>query len=136
MGENLQKQNRRRALFGCLGLAAVALLLVGGALIGAFYIDRQAAQFPNSRYISQHSNYSLPRYARWDDSYASQETISTVFNWYSTTFDLGTEKQANGNCTFLEDTKRYGRFERYMSVLICDVGNERQIYVNRATSIR
>lgn len=136
MGEKLQKQSQRRALFGCLGLIAVAVVILGVILVGGFYADRRAAQFPNSRYISQHSNYSLPRFYRWDDSFASQETISTVFNWYSTTFDLGTESQANGTCTFLEDTKRFGRFERYMSVLICDVGHERQIYVNRATSIR
>ena len=123
-------------MFGCLGVLVTAVVLLVGGLTAAFYADRQAAQIPNSRYISQHSNYSLPRYYRWDDSYHSQQTMREVFFWYSYTFDLGTESQANGGCTFLEDTKKWGRFERYMSVLICDVSTERQIYVTRATSIR
>jgi len=136
MEQDTQKQRSQRAWIGCLGLIALVIVLIGGGLVTAFYFDRNGAQFPNSRYISQHSNYSLPRYYRWDDSYGSQESINTVFNWYSSTFDLGAEKQANGSCTFLEDTKSWGRFERYMSVLICDAGSERKIYVNRATSIR
>ena len=73
MGEKLLKQNRRRTLLGCIGLTTVALVLIGALLLAAFYTDRQAARFPNSRYISQHSNYRLPRFYRWDDSMDSAQ---------------------------------------------------------------
>lgn len=112
-------------------LAAVALL---GSFVSR---ERKQAQYPGSISLTGHSNYaSLPSQFRWDNSYRTTDSFPAVYQWYSTTFDLGAEARALGDCILLDGTKRALVVERYTSVVLCDTPSGRLIYVTRSTAFR
>ena len=118
----------------------LALLLVLGltALVGyTVHLEREATRYPGAVEISQHANYKgLPTHYRWDNSYRTAESFVSVYNWYSTTFNLGAESRAAGTCILLEGTTEYPLVERYMSVFICQTRQGQMIFVSRSTSMR
>ena len=112
-------------------IAFAALLLL------ALRLDQRAAQYPDSILVSSHSNYrGLPTQFRWDHAYRTSDSFTSVYNWYSTTFDLGAESRANGNCIYLEGTRRQFMVERHTSVFLCTTPSQQLIYVARFTSFQ
>ncbi|MEM9775339.1 MAG: hypothetical protein AAF902_12215 [Chloroflexota bacterium] len=134
MNFSLTAENRKLIIILITSIF-VFMVLCGATAIISWRIDRMAAQMPNSEVISSHNKYSLPRLYRWDDTYTTQTEIDDVYRWYSITFNLGAEKQANGSCSLLEDMKSTFIGERYMGVFICEMGDQRMIFVNRSTKL-
>lgn len=117
----------------------VLLALLGAvALLGtALNSERKRAQYPGSVAVTAHSNYSaLPSQFRWDNSYRTTDSFPAVYQWYSTTFNLGAESRALGGCILLDGTTTAFAIERYTSVILCDTPNGRLIYVTRSTAFR
>ena len=110
-------------------LAAVALL---GSAVNR---ERKVAQYPGSVALTGHSKYA-PSQFRWDNSYRTTDSFPAVYQWYSTTFELGAESRALGDCILLDGTRRVFVVERYTSVVLCDTPAGRLIYVTRSTAFR
>ncbi|MFK7805276.1 MAG: hypothetical protein AB8G95_26830 [Anaerolineae bacterium] len=127
-------ENRKVFVFG-IATVFTMMILCGAAGIVAWQSGRTLAQFPGSELVAGHSNYKLPKLYRWDDAYATEAPINQVYQWYSITFDLGPEKAANSGCSLLEDVKTNFFAKRYFGVLICETGDERLMYVTRATTL-
>ena len=125
-------ENRRLLIWGLATIFAL-MILCGSAIIVSWQWSRAIAQFPGSELVADHSKYNLPKLYRWDDTYATQAPVDQVYAWYSITFALGPERQANGSCSLLEDVKSNFLAERYFGVLICEMGEERMMFVTRAT---
>jgi hypothetical protein len=124
-------------MVGCLFVSILTLIALGAMLIFAYQQDRQAAQYPNSVAISSHNNYSgLPRQFRWDNAYRTTDNFTSVYNWYSTTFELGAEARANEKCILLEGSRQRYRVERHTSVFLCNTPGQQLIYVARSTAFR
>lgn len=135
---DMQKErdrHHRKLFLGCGGLLATAVVLLLALVAFGLVYDRTAAAYPDSIPLSSHSNYKFPTHYRWDDSYSTQDTISQLYEYYSITFQLGSESKAIGSCTLLEDTKTYFMASRTMSVMLCETKNERLIYVTRSTAL-
>lgn len=127
----------RKILGGCGVLVLLAFLAII-ALLGSFVNrERKRAQYPGSVTLTTHSNYSaLPSQFRWDNSYRTTDSFPVVYQWYSTTFDLGAESRALGGCILLDGTTGSFGFERYTSVILCDTPTGRLIYVTRSMAFR
>ncbi|MDJ0752032.1 MAG: hypothetical protein QNJ45_00825 [Ardenticatenaceae bacterium] len=120
-----------------IGLMTLTLLACTAGTALVFRLDRQAAVYPNSSVITSNSKYRLPSSFRWDDAYSTTDDFRDVFTWYSITFDLGPETAANGGCAMTEEIATLlFVFDRYTGVMICEMGDERLIYVNRTTYLR
>ncbi len=119
------------------GVATVfgLMILCGSIGVVAWNLDKSAAHFPNARLVAHHSNYSLPKLYRWDHTYATNASIDEVYQWYSITFDMGPEKEANGSCSLLEEMNSTFFYERYTGVLICEMNVERMMFVTRGTKL-
>ena len=111
----------------------VLLILCGISAVVAWQIDKNAAHFPGARVVANHSNYALPKLYRWDHTYATTASIDEVYRWYSITFQMGPEKEANGTCSLLEETTRNFFYERFVGVLICEGKEENMMFVTRGT---
>jgi hypothetical protein len=99
--------------------------------------DHQSAQFPGSELVSSHSNYKgLPSHFRWDTSYRTDESFPAVYEWYSVRYRTGAEARALGGCILLEGTSGWLLLERFISVILCDMGTGRMIYVTRSTAFQ
>lgn len=122
---------------GC-GVIIMVMFLGGVALLGSsINRERKRAQYPGSVALTGHSNYSaLPSQFRWDNSYRTTDPFPAVYEWYSTTFDLGSEARALGECILLDGTAGAFVVERYTSVVLCDTPTGRLIYVTRSTAFR
>lgn len=134
MRSTLPPENRKLSII-IIATVFTFMVLCGATAIISWRWDRAAAQMPNSQVVSSHNKYQLPKLYRWDDTFTTQEEVDDVYEWYSITFRLGAEKQANGACSLLEDLKSTFIAERYMGVLICEMGDERMIFVNRSTKL-
>ena len=128
-------QENRKLIIIIASSIFIFMVLCGATAIISWQLDRGAAQMPNSEVVTLHNKYRLPKLYRWDDTFTTQEEIDDVYEWYSVTFRLGAEKQANGSCSFLEDLKSTFIAERYMGVLICEMGDQRMVFVNRSTKL-
>lgn len=118
-------------------MLVLALFLIGGLTVLVVSRDRQAAHYPGARFITSHSNYSgFPRQIRWDNSYFTTDNFTDVYNWYSTTFDLGAESRAIERCILLEGPNDQFIVERYLSVLLCNAPEGQFIYVTRTTRVK
>jgi hypothetical protein len=134
MSDNNHAYNRK-ILAGCGALLLVIIMGLTAVLAVAWQQDRHAARYPGSRPIASHNNYSrLPSRFHWDNAYGTADPFVKVYNWYSTTFDLGAEARANGECIALEGSRRQWLIERQTSVLLCDARGERLIFVSRSTA--
>jgi len=134
MDEKLRASNQS-FLAGCGLIFLVGTVAVVGILILLFARDRQAAQYPGSVALSNHSNYKgLPFEYRWDNSYRTFDNFTDVYNWYSVNFELGAEARANGKCILLEGANAQLVFSRHMSVFLCNTHFGQMIYVTRSTS--
>lgn len=121
---------------GCGLITLVGVIALAGLLIFLFVRDWQAAQYPGSIPISNHSNYQgLPFEYRWDNSYRTSGNFTDVYNWYSITFDLGAEARAISECILLEGMNARWLFNRRISVFLCDTHSGQMIYVTRSTSL-
>ena len=127
----------RNILFGCVALALIiAVVLIGLAGMLAWQ-DRQAARYPGSLPIASHSIYrGLPNEYRWHDTYLTTDDFTTVYNWYSITFELGAEAHAMEKCTILEGNNPRLILDRYVSVSVCNTPDGQMIFVSRTTSLR
>ncbi len=98
--------------------------------------DRQLARYPDAMYVSDHANYAgLPRQFRWDNAYRTTASFPEVYNWYSTTFDLGAENRANGRCIILEGTHDNFLTSRTTTVSLCNTPEGQLIFVSRTTRL-
>lgn len=122
---------------GCALLMLVAFLAAVALLGSSVSRERNRARYPGSVALTGHSNYSaLPSQFRWDNSYRTTDPFPTVYEWYSTTFNLGAEARALGECILLDGTTSAFVVERYTSVVLCDTPTGRLIYVTRSTAFR
>lgn len=122
---------------GCALFMLVALLAAVALFGSSVNRERKRAQYPGSVALTGHSNYSaLPSQFRWDNSYRTTDSFPIVYQWYSTTFDLGAEARALGDCILLDGTTTAFVVERYTSVVLCDTPSARLIYVTRSTAFR
>lgn len=122
---------------GCALFMLVALLAAVALFGSSVNRERKRAQYPGSVALTGHSNYSaLPSQFRWDNSYRTTDSFPIVYQWYSTTFNLGAEARALGDCILLDGTTTAFVVERYTSVVLCDTPSARLIYVTRSTAFR
>lgn len=112
------------------------MLLSAGLVVFALKRDRNVVHYPNAVPLASHSNYSgLPFAFRWDNSYLTTDNFTAVYNWYSTTFDLGAESRAIERCILLEGPADSLLIERYYSILLCNTPQGQHIYVTRSTRL-
>jgi hypothetical protein len=110
-------------------LAAFVLLFALGQ-------DRAFARYPGARPIASHSNYTgLPFQYRWDDAYLVEDNFTAVYQWYSTTFNLGAESRANGDCIELDGESGQFLLKRYTIVQVCLRPEGQMVYVSRVTAV-
>ena len=122
---------------GCLAVVSLAAILLAGALVFALNEDRDVVHYPNAVPLASHSNYSgLPFEFRWDNSYLTTDNFADVYNWYSTTFDLGAESRAIERCILLEGPAVSLLIERYYSILLCNTPQGQHVYVTRSTRLK
>lgn len=128
-----RQSHGQQYVFLLVGLILGVVVLIGGAIYYGIQRDRSSAAYPNSRTVTQHSRYKFPRHYRWDDTFATTDPIDQVYRWYSTTYDTGPEAEANGACSLLEGNRETIYFKRYAGIMICEMGHERLIFINRST---
>lgn len=98
--------------------------------------DRDQARYPGATVVSSHSNYSgLPFEYRWDDSFLVRDNFTAVYQWYSTTFNLGAEARANGDCIQLDGQTSQLQVNRTVNVLLCTTTQGQRVYVTRITAV-
>jgi hypothetical protein len=140
MSEEFIKENRRynlNLMTGCLVVIVLLAIGIGAMLLLALRVDRRAAQYPDSVAISTHSNYKgLPNQFRWDNTYRTSDDFNSVYNWYSTTFDLGSESRAAEKCILLEGSRKQFIVERQTTVFLCNTPDHQLIFVTRFTTFR
>lgn len=127
----------RNLLAGCSLI--ILVFVVGLVTVIALGVsrDRQSARYPGSLAIASHSNYSgLPFAYRWDDTYLTTDNFTVVYNWYSTTFNLGAERRAMEKCIQLEGNNPQLVASRQISVLLCNTPQGQMIFVTRSTAYR
>ncbi|MCB0036235.1 MAG: hypothetical protein KDE51_19525 [Anaerolineales bacterium] len=137
MRDNVAEKEYNQKVFVWFGVITLLLFFTcGGLIVASFYADRQAGRFPGAEVVSSHNNYSgLPYQFRWDDTYAIDADFRTVYQWYSTRFDLGSESAANGGCVYAETYEQRFVADRYVGVLICDNPRNTLVFLNRTTSL-
>jgi len=127
----------QNVLLGCLAAMALAAILVAGAVVFALKRDREVVHYPNAVPLASHSNYSgLPFEFRWDNSYLTTDNFTDVYNWYSTTFNLGAESRAIERCILLEGPAESLVIEHYYSILLCNTPQGQHVYVTRSTRLK
>lgn len=135
----IDKENRNynvSILIGCGGFIIIIFFVTGFALIALIGWDRELARYPGAVPVSSHSNYTgLPFEYRWDDSYLVQDNFTAVYNWYSTTFNLGAESQANGTCIQMDGQQEQILIQRSVIVLVCQTAQGQRVYVSRRTAV-
>jgi len=135
----IDKENRNHnasLLLGCGGLSAILFFIAAFALITILSRDREAARYPGATPISSHSNYTgLPFQYRWDDSYLVDDNFTAVYSWYSITFNLGAESQANGGCILMDGQNGEFLVKRFVTVLVCVHPDGQMVYVTRTTAV-
>lgn len=125
----------RTILWGCGLLLFVTGMGLAAILTFALQQDRHAAHYPGAIPVASHNNYTrLPTRFRWDNAYRTADPFVQVYNWYSTSFNLGAEARANGDCILLEGTRKRLIIERQTTVLLCDARGERMIFVSRSSA--
>ncbi len=113
------------------------LFMAGAALVTAVMRDRNIAHYPGALAVTAHNNYGgLPTEIRWDNSYFTADNFTDVYNWYSTTFDMGAESRAIGRCLLLEARDARLLTERDMNVLLCNTPQGQRIYVSHARRLK
>jgi hypothetical protein len=131
------KEGNRDWLLGCATLLVPLFLCLATITVVALSRDRHAARYPGAQSMSSHSNYSgLPRQFRWDNAYRTTDNFTSVYNWYSVTFDLGAESRAIDRCILLEGSADYLLLVRYTSVFLCNTATGQTINVTRSTSLK
>jgi len=123
-------------LVGC-GSSVILFFFIAAFLLLAFMNnDREQTRYPGATAVSSHSNYSgLPYEYRWDDSYLVRDNFTAVYQWYSTTFNLGAEARANGDCIQLDGQTSQLRVKRTVNVLLCTTPLGQRVYVTRITAV-
>ena len=112
-----------------LCLAAVAVLF------GLFvFMEHQAVKYPGSVQIAGHDSIQwFPRFFyRQDASFRTPDDFTSVFNWYSSGFDLGPERAAQSSCSLISDTVNRFGIETVTAVTVCDTPNGRMVFVQRS----
>ena len=123
-------------LFGCTAFIVFLFFIASFSMIAVLNQERESARYPGATSVSSHSNYTgLPFKFRWDDSYIVRDNFTAVYNWYSVTFNLGAESQANGNCIQLDGQQEQYFIERHVIVMICKTTKGQRIYVSRVTAV-
>ena len=136
MIDDNNKNYNAMILLGCGGFITLLFFIAGFSLIAILNQEREVARYPGAVPVSSHSNYTgLPFEFRWDDSYIVRDNFTAVYNWYSITFNLGSESQANGNCIQLDGQQEQYLIERHVIVLICKTTKGQRIYVSRVTAV-
>lgn len=115
----------------------VLLFLTAAAVVVAVGRDRNGVHYPGAMAVTSHSNYAgFPSEIRWDNSYFTTDNFTDVYNWYSTTFDMGAESRAIGRCLLLEARDALLLTERDMNVLLCNTPQGQRIYVSHARRLK
>lgn len=119
-----------------LGLL-VLLFLTAAAVVIAVGRERNVAHYPGAMAVTSHSNYGgFSSEIRWDNSYFTTDNFTDVYNWYSTTFDMGAESRAIGRCLLLEARDEQLLAERDMNVLLCNTPQGQRIFVSHARRLK
>ncbi|KAA3658304.1 MAG: hypothetical protein DWQ04_25480 [Chloroflexi bacterium] len=125
-----------KILLGCGTVMFFFFFIAAFLLLTILNNDRDQALYPGATSVSSHSNYSgLPYEYRWDDSYLVRDNFTTVYQWYSTTFNLGAEARANGDCIQLDGQTSQLRVKRTVNVLLCTTPAGQRVYVTRITAV-
>ena len=136
MIEDKNKKYNPSILLGCTGFIILLFFITGFGLVAVLSQEREVARYPKAVSISSHSNYTgLPFEFRWDDSYLVQDNFTAVYNWYSTTFSLGAESQANGGCIQMDGQQEQFLIKRNVVVLVCQTEQGQRVYVSRTTAV-
>lgn len=129
---------QRRVLIGVGMLIGVTSCLVGFGLLLALQNYYRAADYPGGAQVANHSLYKFAPvlYVRRDISYRTTDLFPAVYNWYSSQFQLGPEARAESTCITMERSTTWFIVEQTTSVVICDTGKDRMIFVMRSVSFR
>jgi hypothetical protein len=121
-----------------LALIILAFFLSVVGIFGYIVIkDRQAANYPGAVQLSMHDQVSVYPQVSYKQatSYRSMDDFVSIYNWYSTGFSLGPEKQAQSKCIHMYDTSKKLGVSRIIAVTVCDTPNGRMIFVQRTVEV-
>lgn len=133
-----QRNWQRPVLLSLAALAGLfACLLTVVVTFGALTIYR-AADHPDAVQISDHSQYrwSPVLHLRRDTSYRALNEFPELYHWYSRRFELGPEARAESACITMERAEKVFLLETVTTVMLCDTGEARRIYVTRTFTLR
>ena len=133
-----EMSRQRRILIGVgLGGGLCACWLVG--VLGWWVAEAySAADYPGALPVANHSLYRLspmPNLRR-DTSYRSTDDFPRLYNWYSRRFSLGPEAGAASACITMQKADSVLLLHRETTVVICDAGSDRLIFVTRIFGLR
>ena len=122
-----------------LGVAAALAAAVAIILVTLWVVRlSRASQYPGAIEMSEHFMYKFsPSLSiRHDTAYRSSDEFPKVYNWYSTSFDLGPEVRAQSACNAMDKARSWFLFENTTTVTICDTPNGRMMFVMQSVTIR
>ncbi len=134
----MQGRRLRRLWLGIGIIVLGALCLTAGALGWAALEYQRAADYPGALQVADHNLYRLfpTPHLRRDTSYRSVADFPALYNWYSKRFRTGPEARAESACITLQSTEAVLLLERHTTVMLCDTGKDRLIFVTRALTLR
>jgi hypothetical protein len=129
----------KRFFTGCaLALVVIAAALVLGG-VWALLNWYAAPEFAGGILTSERTHFypgGNPTLRR-DTSYVSSAPFGEVYQWYSTTFDLGPETHGQGLCILMARSRDRLRVLREdVSVTVCDTPTGRMIVMSRYLTLR
>lgn len=130
---------QQRLLLISLGVSGgLAACLLAAALGWGVAFTYQAADYPGALPMADHSLYRWTPALHWrrDTSYRSTAEFPELYNWYSQRFGLGPEARAESACITMQKADRVFILERLTTVMICDTGPDRLVFVTRAFTVR
>jgi len=137
MDDYRAKRTNAKIMWGCSFFLLAALLAGAAVAIVALGRDRNIVHYPGASVVTNHSNYrGFPRQIRWDNSYFTTDNFTDVYQWYSTTFDLGAEARAIERCILLEGSNDQFIIVRHLSILLCNTPEGQLIYATRTTRLK
>jgi hypothetical protein len=120
-------------VFGAMWLCGLGVLVWA-----ALFTTYEAADYPGAMQVSDHSLYRfLPNlHLRRDTSYRAADEFPVLYNWYSQRFQLGPESAAISACITMEKSETITVIAQTVTVMLCDAGSERMIFVTRSITLR
>ena len=129
----------RRLIWRVVIWIGLAFLLVWGGAALLMWQAYHAAEYPGAALVAAEDfaryrgNLAFTR----TESYSTNDPANSIYKWYSSTFNLGRERFAQGNCMMMARSMPVvGPLNLNMSVMVCSTMTGRLIFVSRTYTLR